>query len=133
MIVQEQLPMVAVPSMNDTHLEEMIIVNKLSQAARAGDIDGVTGILKELHEHSIEHFAAEEKMMQESAFPAYSVHKGEHDRHLHELKALRKYFDTNRDTNAIVAYLDGNLVKWLLHHIETMDTVTAMHIQNSTK
>jgi len=132
-IVQEQLPMVAVPSMNDTHLEEMIIVNKLSNAARAGNVDAVKDILQELHEHTTEHFATEEKMMQESAFPAYNVHKGEHDRHLHELKALRKYFDTNRDTNAIVAYLDGNLVKWLLHHIETMDTVTAMHIHNATK
>lgn len=133
MIVQEQLPMVAVPSMNDTHLEEMIIVNKLSNAARSRDVDGVAKILQELHEHSIEHFAAEERMMQESSFPAYSTHKGEHDRHLHELESLRKYFDTNRDTNAIVAYLDGNLVKWLLHHIETMDTVTAMHIHNATK
>ena len=133
MIVQEQLPIVAVPSMNDTHLEEIIIVNRLSSAARSRDVDGVVEALKELHEHTIEHFAAEEKMMKESSFPAYSTHKSEHDRHLHELEALRKYFDTNRDTNAIVAYLDGNLVRWLLHHIETMDTVTATHIHNTTK
>ncbi|MBN2816468.1 MAG: hemerythrin family protein [Campylobacterales bacterium] len=129
MIVQEQLPMVAVPSMNDTHLEEMIIVNRLESAARSGDIQSVEKILQEFHEHSIEHFTSEETLMKESGFPAFHVHKAEHDRHLHELEALRKYFDTNRDTKAIVAYLDGNLVKWIIHHIQTMDTVSAMHIQ----
>lgn len=131
LITQEQLPMVAIPSMNDTHLEETIIVNKLQASAKAGKIDEVTSILQELLEHTTEHFHGEEKMMQESAFPAFTMHKTEHDRHLHELNALIKYFDKNKDTKAITAYVDGNLVRWLLHHIETMDTVTALHIQKS--
>jgi len=131
LITQEQLPMVAIPSMNDTHLEETIIVNRLQVAAKSHKVDEVALILQELLEHTTEHFAGEEKMMQESLFPAFTMHKGEHDRHLHELKALIKYFEKNRDTNAITAYVDGNLVRWLLHHIETMDTVTALHIQKS--
>lgn len=129
MITLEQLPMVAIPSMNDTHLEETLIINKLEVAARAFNVDAVAQSLKELQEHTIIHFQNEEKMMQEANFPAYSVHKGEHDRHLHELDSLIKYFDTNKDPKAIIAYLDGNLVRWLIHHIETMDTMTAQFLK----
>ncbi|MEA1983041.1 MAG: hemerythrin family protein [Campylobacterota bacterium] len=131
MISQEQLPMVAIPSMNDTHLEEMIIVNKLENACRVHAIPEVAAALKELHEHTIEHFSGENEMMEKAKFPAYATHKAEHDRHLHELASLRKYFDKNRDPNAVIAYIDGNLVKWMLHHIETMDTVTANFLKEN--
>ena len=133
MITVEQLPMVAISSMNDTHLEETILVNKLQESAKAGNVAEVTSVLQELLAHTKEHFRGEEEMMQESGFSAFAMHKGEHDRHLNELNALIKYFDTNRDTKAITAYVDGNLVRWLLHHIETMDTVTALHIQKSAQ
>lgn len=132
MITQEQLPMVAVSSMNDTHLEEMLLVNKLESAARANDVDGVAEILKELYEHTVIHFFEEEDMMEETLFPALAMHKGEHDRHLHEFKSLMEYYDKNRDPKAIIAYIDGNLVKWLIHHIETMDTVTARYLSEAS-
>ncbi len=129
MITLEQMPMVAISSMNDTHLEETLLINRLEVAARADKIEEVSQVLNELQEHTIIHFKTEEEMMEKTRFPAYSVHKAEHDRHLHELSSLIKYFDTNRDTKAIIAYLDGNLVKWLLHHIETMDTITAQFLK----
>ena len=125
MMTQEQLPMVAVPSMNDTHLEEIIIVNKLDTAAKNNDVDAVSEILNELTEHTTTHFCGEEAMMQKAQFPAYDTHKAEHDRHLHELKALVKYFEKTKDPRAIATHIEGNLEKWLIHHIQTMDTVTA--------
>jgi len=125
MMTQEQLPMVAIPSMNDTHLEEIIIVNKLDTAAKNNDVGAVTEILNELTEHTIAHFCGEETMMQKAQFPAYSTHKAEHDRHLHELQALVKYFEKTKDPRAIATHIEGNLEKWLIHHIQTMDTVTA--------
>ncbi|MBC8237019.1 MAG: hemerythrin family protein [Helicobacteraceae bacterium] len=133
MITQEQLPMVAIPSMNDTHLEEIIIVNKLDNAAKNNDISAVSEILNELLEHTIEHFSTENEMMEKAKFPAYDTHKAEHDRHLHELKALVKYFEKTKDPRAITIHIEGNLEKWLIHHIQTMDTVTAQFLaQNHT-
>lgn len=128
-MTQEQLPMVAMPSMNDTHLEEMIIINQLDAAAKENNVELVAKVLQDLLEHTIIHFSDEEDMMEEALFPAYQMHKSEHDRHIHELKALVKYFDENRDPKAITAYIDGNLTKWLVHHIETMDTITAQFLQ----
>lgn len=129
MITQDQLPMVAIPSMNDTHLEEILIINRLSTAARESDMQGVHDILNELLDHTTIHFKNEEDMMVETLFPAYEMHKSEHDRHLHELKSVIKYFLENKEPNAISAYIEGNLTPWLKHHIETMDTMTAMFLQ----
>ena len=129
MIIQEQLPMVAMPSMNDTHLEEILIINRLDTAARNNDIETVSKILQELLEHTITHFSSEEEMMEKGLFPAYHTHKSEHDRHVQELKSLIKYFEKNRDTKAIYVYIEGSLTPWMIHHVETMDTATAAFLQ----
>ncbi|MEA3371560.1 MAG: hemerythrin family protein [Campylobacterota bacterium] len=129
MITQEQIPMLAIPSMNDTHLEETLIINRLESAAKSSDIEGVSKILRELLEHTALHFSDEEDMMEEALYPAFQAHKSEHDRHLHELDALIKYFDKNRDVNAIIAHIDGNLARWVLYHMETMDAVMAKYLE----
>jgi len=132
LIRQDQLPMVVIPSMNDTHLEEMLIINRLDAAARSNEVEAVPEILQELIEHTRIHFSNEEKRMEEAKFPAFTEHKGEHDRHLHELNALTKYFDRHKDTKAIYIYIEGNLEKWLIHHIQTMDTITAQFLEQGS-
>lgn len=132
MITQEQLPMVAMSSMNDTHLEEILIINKLDDAAKSNETEAVQEILKELLEHTIMHFSDEEDMMEEALFPAFKMHKSEHDRHLHELRSIIQYFQEHKDINAIHAYIEGNLTQWLINHIETMDTVTAVFLQSGS-
>lgn len=129
LITQEQLPMVALPSMNDTHLEETLIINRLHAAAKDNNTQAVSEILQELLEHTSMHFLNEEEMMEEALFPAFQKHKSEHDRHLHELKSVIKYFEEHKDTKAISAYIEGNLKPWMIHHIETMDTMTAIFLQ----
>ncbi len=132
MITQEDLPMVAMSSMNDTHLEEILIINRLDTAARNDETGAVSDILNELFEHTFMHFSDEEDMMEETLFPAFQMHKSEHDRHLHELKSIIKYFEEKKDTKAICAYIEGNLKPWLINHIKTMDTVTAMFLQEGS-
>ena len=132
MITQEQLPMVAMPSMNDTHLEEILIINRLETAANDNNTQAVADTLKELLEHTAIHFFDEEDMMEETLFPAFKMHKSEHDRHLHELKSVINYFEEHKDASAISAYIQGNLTPWLINHIETMDTMTAKFLAQST-
>ena len=38
---------------------------------------------------------------------------------------LTKYFDKHQDTKAVYIYIEGNLEKWLVHHVETMDKMMA--------
>jgi len=131
LIAQEELPMVAIPSLNDTHLEESLLVNKLESSAKDNDIEATLATLKELLEHTTLHFSKEESIMKESGFFEYNSHKAEHDRHLSELQSIIEYFDERRDPNAILAYINGNLKAWMIDHIKTMDTVMAKHAQSS--
>ena len=128
MITQEQLPMVAMPSMNDTHLEDILIINRLSDAINAQAVESVNSILKELVEHTITHFSGEEEMMREKMFPPYPVHKGEHDRALNELKSVANHFYESKDLDFAKQYVDATLIPWLIQHIETLDTVTALFL-----
>lgn len=128
MITQEELPIVAIPSMNNTHLEEMIIINKLDSAARNDKVEEVSKILKELLEHTRIHFFNEEKMMKESLFLDYEIHKSTHDRYIRELESTVKYFEKHKDTRAIYSHIEGNLTAWMINHVQTMDTIAAKFI-----
>lgn len=132
MATEEQLPMVAIPSMNDTHLEEMLIINKLDAAISDSNVEVIAKTIDELLAHTIIHFSEEEKKMEEGQYPEYFTHKSEHDRHVEELKSLVKYFERTKDPKAIYAYSKGNLTPWRIHHIQTMDTEMATYLQAKT-
>lgn len=119
---QEQIPMLANAEINNAHLEEMILVNKLLSACQNRQTQEVLDILRELLEATKEHFALEELEMNDADFERFAPHKAEHARHLHELASLIKYYEKNLQPNAVIAYIEGNLKKWLVHHMETMDT-----------
>jgi len=131
MITLEQIPILAIPSMNDTHLEESLIINKLDVAVSNNELETIHEILHELLAHTNMHYAAEEKMMEESNFPEYYKHKKEHDRHLVELKSVINYFEINKEPRAIYAYIEGGLSAWTLHHANTMDRELALFVKES--
>jgi len=132
-MTQDELPMVAIASMNDYHLEEILLVNKLDTVARENDLSAVKEVLLEYVEHSIKHFENEEKLMKDVDYPDFNAHKSEHDRHLKELRALIKYFEKNQDPRAIYIHIQGGLNPGLLHHMKTMDTQAANFIKTATK
>lgn len=128
MITQEQLPMVAMDSMNDTHLEDLLMINAISKALENQEVEKVQTMMQELIEHTVAHFSGEEEMMREKMFPPYPIHKGEHDRALNELRVVAQNFEETKDTKALKNYIDNALSPWLIEHIQTLDTVTAMFL-----
>jgi hemerythrin len=125
MMRQEELPMVAMAAMNDTHLEEMILINKISEAVEQKDEEKVTVLLDALLEHTIEHFSGEEKMMCQKRFPPYPMHKGEHDQALAELRIVVALWKEQHDFASLARYIGETLPQWIVQHIRTMDTATA--------
>ena len=125
MLYEEQLPMVAMPSMNDTHLEEVILINRISEAIRNQDAGSVGLLIDELLAHTIVHFETEERMMREQRFPPYPMHKGEHDRALNEMRQQVASWKESEDFAALADYIGRTLPQWIVQHIGTMDMVTA--------
>jgi len=130
---KKQLPLVAMEFMNDVHTEDIDIINqifeqllKYEQSKKSEDKEKLISLYKHWYEHTIEHFKGEEVMMEEKRFPPYPMHKGEHE---YGLKRMDEVFNTWQETDDISTlkvYLIEELPKWLIHHIKTMDTVTAM-------
>lgn len=131
MITQEQLEMVATPSMNNIHLEAMLLINQLSRTIDEGNKDTVNEVFAELIEHTQEHCKHEEELMVEKKFPKYLDHKKEHDDALDEMQKVALEFKNLQNFESAKKYIDFNLAPWFVRHTETMDTVTSMFIENS--
>lgn len=125
MLSEETLPRVALPSMNDTHLEEMLILNELMRAIDVHDEEETDALLDELIEHTLAHFGSEEEMMRAQKFLPYPMHKFEHDRALEELRTQVASWRNRRDFASLSYYIKTTLPHWIIHHVRTMDTVTA--------
>jgi hemerythrin len=125
-----QLPILPVAFMNADHAREAQLVNDIEVALAAlGRGEGTLGQIVErlslLAVHTREHFLREESMMREARFPAYPVHKAEHDRVLSEMDREARAFRERGDAERLSRYLFEALPAWFVHHIRTMDSVTA--------
>lgn len=122
---QLSFPQVALDFMNRDHEEFAALRGKLLDLIDSGAADGIDGVLDELQRHTIRHFADEEEAMQESGFPVYAVHKGEHDAVLADMAARIERWRRERDVEALRGWLDAAVGDWFVGHVSSMDMVTA--------
>jgi hemerythrin len=137
LINPDQVPLVAVEEMNRTHLDEANLLNELYGLIlnkKRGDPvdDQLSAVLDQYMQHTIEHFSNEEGLMQLHGFPAYPVHKGEHQQQLQKIEQLAQSWHQDRNIEPFAAYLENGLLTWLNSHILTMDTMTAYFIARQT-
>lgn len=133
LINKNNLPLVAEDFMNDVHYEDVNIINDLYEKL-LNYIDAETKENKNIvidayqnwYDHTVSHFKGEEDKMIELNFPPYMMHKGEHEKCLEQMRQVLDYFIKNDDKEFLKSYLELDLINWLVNHIQTMDTVTAM-------
>lgn len=132
LIDKENLPLVAMDFMNEVHLEDVEMINTLYEAtllyeseASEKNYESIARVYEEWFAHTIEHFKNEELKMQEMRFPPYPMHKGEHDIALERMDRVYQEWRSQRDISKLKKYLRGDMLPWLIRHIESMDRVTA--------
>lgn len=133
LINKENMPLVAMEFMNEVHTEDVEIINELYELVLSYE-HSPTEANKELvdekftqwYDHTVEHFKKEEEMMIEKNFPPYPMHKGEHERALLQMREVYKQWSQKGDIAILKTYLSTELPAWLVQHIQSMDTVTAM-------
>jgi len=123
--------MLRTATMNDTHFEEMMLINQLSSALQNANIDEINTKFNELIEHTKEHYRHEEEMMLEKKFPPYPAHKEEHDDTLEQMQQEALKFHKTEDIEAARNYVENTLTPWFLKHTETMDQVTSLFLENA--
>ena len=125
-----QLPDLPIAFMNADHEREAALVNELEAAVAehargTGTVGTVIERLSILAVHTRDHFLREEAMMREARFPAYLVHKAEHDRVLAEMNAEARVFRAHGDAGRLSRYLFEALPAWYEHHVRSMDVASA--------
>jgi hemerythrin-like metal-binding domain len=131
LIKENEIPRVALNDMNKVHDVEIEIVNKLYDAIMKNeDIAEILKYFDEFLNDVINHFTFEQGLMEKYNFFAYPMHRAEHDRVLHELKSLEKMLKEKGDTKTVKDYLENVFKPWIINHVQTMDTVTAMYLSN---
>ncbi len=127
-------PQVALDFMNRDHAEFVALRDQLlgllSAQAHEAKVDI---LLDELLEHTRHHFAEEERLMQETRFPPYRMHKAEHDHVLTDMSTRIERWKQGRDAAALRDWLDHSVGDWFVTHVSTMDLVTAGFIEKKQK
>lgn len=135
LVSPQEISKVAVEKMNEVHSVEIDILNKLYNKILEFEDDNskfeeVVKLFDEFLNDVIQHFSFEQSLMEKYNFFAYPMHRGEHDRVLFELKSLEKMLKEKNDVETLKEYLIYNFKPWLIIHVQTMDTVTAMYLSN---
>lgn len=118
---QKKQHLVGVREMDETHAEFAALVNAL--AATEDDAD-IRFLLRQLIEHTEQHFAREEELMLRCGFPATAEHMSDHARVLGDLGRFEKMAARGM-TSMAKAFVVEFLPSWFDVHLRTMDSALA--------
>lgn len=137
LINQDNMPVVAMDFMNDLHLEDIAIINELynliikyENKKTKENKHLINMKYMQWFNHTVNHFKKEEEQMIEKGFPPYPMHKNEHENALNIMNKIFKIWEEAEDINTLKNYIKNELPNWLINHIKTMDTVTAMFFKS---
>jgi len=132
LVYVEQLEDMSIEQMQETHENEIRILNEIDNLAISCDRGEATQVeleqkIDEYVEHVHKHFANEERLMQEYNFPSYDMHKTAHDMFLEELEQAIKYWKRYEDINKITNFI-RRTPEWIVLHVNTVDVPTANYL-----
>jgi len=134
MIKQTDLPLVSLNTMNEVHFEEVELLNTLlEQLDSEAGFETLSASMEKLLAHMQEHFAGEEKIMQEVQYPSFRMHKADHDKVLNEARYAEMEWRNRKEVEALREYLAEEIVPWLDQHIKAMDTPMADFVSQFEK
>lgn len=120
--------LVALDFMNHDHAEFASLYDECVHALEGEDYVLLDGLLEKMLVHTRDHFASEERAMQDGNFPPYPMHKMEHDRVLAEMVRQVARWHGQRDVATFREFMLVALPEWFTNHVNLMDAVTARYL-----
>ena len=100
------------------HLVELL--NKIyEEFTRWSTAENIGLVLDELIDYTTHHFAYEEHLMAEIAYPGLTAHRIEHNRFVSRVTEMHYYFHSGNKNLSLE--LVSLLIEWLTDHILTID------------
>jgi len=112
--------LLGIPDVDEQHQRLFALVSRLHENVVSGEAQSAAGgILDELIEYTVEHFATEEKRFLAESYPLFDEHKKEHDRLTRQALELQEKFRANQIT--VTFDLLDFLSDWLKTHTTDSD------------
>ncbi|PHS39822.1 MAG: hypothetical protein COB07_05330 [Sulfurovum sp.] len=135
LLYAEQVEYLDVEEMQETHEEEIKILNEVEKLATQYTMDKsnksklseLEAKLDEYIEHIKVHFANEERLMKKYNFPSYEMHKTAHDMFLTDIDYAIQQWKNFGDINKVINFIFKS-PEWIVLHINTVDVPTARYI-----
>lgn len=110
---------VKVTALDNQHKKLFATAEELHNAMLAGHgKDKASEVLGRLIDYTVNHFAAEEKLMEQHNYPSLVTHRAEHKALTDKVLAFKKECDAGK---VAVPTVMTFLVDWLKHHIRNVD------------
>jgi hemerythrin len=110
--------------MDDTHQEFVSLLNQLLATPAEHQLP----LYREFIEHTVDHFAQEERWMLATGFSADNCHASHHATILETMRAVVDHFEQG-DTE-IINRLAEALAEWFPQHAASMDAGLALHLKD---
>lgn len=106
---------------DEEHAEVARHLHAVLSAVNAGDTAALRRILRDLLDAVARHFAHEERLMLEHAYPAYARHKDAHDLYLADIAEFSRRADAEGITVPLRRWATGRVLSWFSFHVAAND------------
>jgi hemerythrin-like metal-binding protein len=113
------------PVIDAEHRAILNVVAEVRRLVDAGDASGVREAVAELWDVTVGHFATEEALMEEYAYPERVAHRGAHQLFLEDVKALLGELAERGLGEDAASWARQRVPEWITFHIETNDAPLA--------
>ncbi|MES9992548.1 MAG: hemerythrin family protein [Candidatus Thiodiazotropha sp.] len=127
------MPRVAQNSMNEVHLEEVALINRLGELLIQGlegqpDLQRIGDSVDGWVDHTRDHFEGENRLMESHGFPPYPVHKAEHAQVLAKLETVQALWTREQSLEDLADFIFNEWRAWFDQHVKSMDRATALFL-----
>lgn len=122
-----------IAKIDDQHKEIIKMVNEFHDALSKGKGKEAVGkTINFLSDYVVDHFKAEEKLMLDSGFPGYVIHKSQHEQFIKEFGDIVKEVNAATATSFLAIRVQRSIVQWLINHIMDVDKRMAKYVITKT-
>ena len=115
------------------HKEIFMLVQKVIDAAFDDVSDKIGTTLDFLASYAVNHFANEEKIMDESSYPQAAIHKKQHSDFVQDFLALKERVSKETDNTKNSLEINKVIVDWLTEHVLGSDKIMANYYKTWVK
>ncbi|MFO0583822.1 MAG: hemerythrin family protein [Anaeromyxobacter sp.] len=119
---------VGVDDIDEQHRELFRRAGELVVALKGGRRTDVGALVEYLGEYADRHFAAEEALMRETAYPGLERHRARHEEFRADLRRYVGEYERKGATPLVTLTLHNWLSDWLRGHVSTADVDVGAHV-----